>query len=285
MLATPRAVAGALADVALAVSAIALVAALTPRALGAPALAPLVRAADAWVRRAFPGVTGDALGDRPSDAIFWFLPPAHHAVEWALFHAATLPLLAFFARGPWARAVPALAARVSSADVWTNRVDEAREAAVFAAGRAKAGGWLRALDGALSAVAWATGASTIYYKLDKGKPAYLLNPCHLVNFAVMALTLLGGEAGAPLFNFVLCAMYGLIIALVAPDTRGLSRTNGEFEMFFVYHVALLVLPLVWVARRRFTLYAGPRAVLATWAFLFLLHLDVFLPVSMLTGAG
>jgi outer membrane protein assembly factor BamA len=40
----------------------------------------------------------------------------------------------------------------------------------------------------------------------------------------------------------------------------------------------------WLGDRRFTLFAGPRVVLATWAFFFLMHLDIFLPVTLWTRA-
>ena len=256
------------------------------------AFGPLIETSASFVHSAFPDVAEASGCDSvKADGVCWFLTPSRQVVEWVLFNIITLALLWRFSRDPWSVDVPALRARRAgekSSGAWTNEAEETREAAITARARAKADGWLRPLDHLLSALSWVTIASTCYYKLSKGKGAFLLQPCHLINFFVCALTLLGAEAGSSLFNFVLCTFYGLIIALAAPDTTSLKPESGglpgELEMFYVYHVMLLIIPIVWVARRRFSLYSGVRPILTTWAISFLLHLNVFLPVALYTGA-
>jgi hypothetical protein len=284
----------AVSDIVAACVGIIAVPSLSRYALALPALQPSIDAAASFVHGAFPDVAAASGCDSvKADGVCWFLTPSRQVVEWVLFNVVTLALLWRFSRDAWSVDVPALRARrggeKASSASWMNEAEEAREAVVTERARAKADGWLRPLDGVLSVLAWVTIASTCFYKLSKGKGAFLLQPCHLINFFVCALTLLDADVGAPLFNFVLCTFYGLIIALAAPDTTSLKPESGglpgELEMFYVYHVMLLVIPFVWVARRRFSLYSGVRPILTTWAISFLLHLNVFLPVALYTGAS
>jgi hypothetical protein len=161
---------------------------------------------------------------------------------------------------------------------------------VYAAGRRKGGALLQWAYSLLCVIAWITGPATVWYKMQNGRTAYLLQPCHLQNFIIMYLTLDGASPFASgLFHFYLCTSYGTLLALATPDLRGLAYPF-EMEAFFLQHYVLLALPLVWVARRRYPLYAGVwsgglqgfYSILLTWASFFLLHLDVFWPASLST---
>jgi hypothetical protein len=98
----------------------------------------------------------------------------------------------------------------------------------------------------------------------------------------MICALLPAAEGAQLFSFILCTMYGALLALATPDTRGLDYFL-EKEFFYVQHVLLAVLPLVWVARRRFPLLVASDTVTLSWAVFLLIHFVVFLPASLLSG--
>ena len=183
-------------------------------------------------------------------------------------------------------------------------------AARFARARARAHHWaLVAADGAATATVWLTAALTVYFKLRTdcmGRPrlAYLVQPCHLSNFILCALSLLPRSPRAAwLFEFYLVTAFGALCALATPDTRGLDLWpfgaegllagaawpgyTWEKVSFFVQHGLLVALPALWIARRRFDLAPPPSARAASavlmWALLSVAHWDVFAPLSYLTG--
>lgn len=217
----------------------------------------------------------------------WYLSPQQHILEMLGFHAILLPLVWWLSQQPWIVQVPALPKRTDSSAVWKNAQNESVEL-VYAPSRRKSGGWLKLADGLLTILAWITGPATVWYKAQNGRNAYLLQPCHIQNFVIMYLTLdRSSSFAAALFHFYLCTAYGTLLAIATPDLRGLGLPL-EIEAFWVQHFMLILLPLVWVARRRYPLYAGAvaggargvYAVLLTWASFFLLHLDVFWPAKI-----
>ena len=76
--------------------------------------------------------------------------------------------------------------------------------------------------------------------------------------------------------------YGTVLALVSPDLDGQDQV-GEVAVFWIEHVVLLALPIVWLARRRFPLFAGAAPWVACWLVFWLMHIDLFGPISVLTG--
>jgi hypothetical protein len=168
---------------------------------------------------------------------------------------------------------------------------------------------LRVLDWVCTAGVWATGVMTVYFKLQgdcAGRPklAYIVQPCHLSNFILCALTFMRATPRAAwLFEFYLVTAFGALCALATPDTRGLDLLpfgceglldaraweghTWEKVSFFVQHVLLVVLPALWIARRRFALAPPPTvdgySCLTMWALLSVVHWDVFAPLSYLTG--
>lgn len=70
-----------------------------------------------------------------------------------------------------------------------------------------------------------------------------------------------------------------MLALVTPDLRGLHMVGEQFN-FFSQHVMLFLLPAVWIAKRRYTMYKGVRLTTLMWAVALLGHFDLLLPVSM-----
>jgi uncharacterized membrane protein YwaF len=143
----------------------------------------------------------------------------------------------------------------------------------------------------------------VHFKLYNdclGRPrlAYLLQPCHLSNFILLLLSCQRASAHAAwLFEFYLVSAYGALLALATPDLRGLDLFpfgwpgwegyTWEKVSFFVQHALLLLLPAVWIARRRFDLVKPPSAdwqgCLTMWAVFSAMHWDLFAPVSYATG--
>ena len=56
----------------------------------------------------------------------------------------------------------------------------------------------------------------------------------------------------PAFSY-LSTWYGALLALASPDLRG-QTLFLEIHNFFLQHAVLLVLPMLWIAQRRFHLY-------------------------------
>ena len=207
-------------------------------------------------------------------------------------------------RAPLRPDVPCLPRVLDSSAVWSNKDPEKHtKDAVYASGRARVGGVLRVLDWVCTAGVWATGVMTVYFKLQgdcAGRPklAYIVQPCHLSNFLLCVLSLLHTTpASSALFELYLNFSYGALLALATPDTRGLDNLplfpggdttyTWEKVSFFAQHALLVLLPMVWILRRRFSLTAPPsvdaRALLLAWALQCILHWGFFLPLSLATG--
>jgi hypothetical protein len=239
-------------------------------------------ALDELVSRAFPLVRPGS--ERPSDRstnAFWLVPPAQTAADfflWTLFFAYLLWALP----RPRARLWP-----LPRSALWLEAVPASAPAPMpwSAAGAAQAA--LFAADMALRAAAWCTAASTLWIKLSTGRGLFLLQPCHLSNALLCALTVVdargrwGGVAARALWVDVL-AKYGTMAALIWPDI-GPSPVYGERTSFFVQHWVLTLLPAVWLLRRRFAFFAGPRALAYGWAAVGALHVGFLLPAGALTG--
>lgn len=62
------------------------------------------------------------------------------------------------------------------------------------------------------------------------------------------------------------------------ENRGFENIN-----FWLEHVVLFTLPIVWMARRRFHIYGGAANVVVSWAIFFIVHGAVLTPWSILSG--
>lgn len=146
---------------------------------------------------------------------------------------------------------------------------------------------LKALDTVLRVVCLACCALTVWYKIVTDRKVYLLQPCHLSNFLLGLLCLYSPRRhhwARLLFYANLTTSYGTLIACLAPDTKSL-RQPFEKEFFFTQHYMLLVLPCVWLIRRRAALYAGLKLDTYLWAVFALMHWLIFLPASLLRSGG
>ena len=208
---------------------------------------------------------------RATDA-HWLVPPAHTVADWAAWSLLFFAVLAL---------LPSRACGGRRA-LWRVAVPAAPQAASGAAAAA---------DAALRAGVWATAASTLWLKLSTGRGLFLLQPCHLSNALLCALTLApgggggggGGDSLAARAAWVdALAKYGTAAALLWPDI-GPDPAPGEVTSFFLQHALLCALPALWIARRRYPLYAGARALAYAWAVVGAIHFAALLPASVLAG--
>ena len=247
----------------------------------------------------------------------WFLSPKQQIVETTILFFFLSPLFYFLtkASSPWRVVVPALPTKPSGSYSVDAIFEKSRKKGLF-------GGLLFLLDHSMRILSWIFLIATIHYKIqvnersEDGSPdgrtriAYLLQPCHLLNLFLCVLSVdsiaLNSSWAAPLFHFYLCTMYGAILAVATPDTAGLvsgpnlkcegmHRAEGtpcslstwrpfEVESFWAQHITLLALPMVWIARRRFPIYSSELYItLWTWCLFFLIHITVFVPVSLVSG--
>ena len=221
------------------------------------------------------------------------LPPLQHLLELVVFNALFLPFIWWLLQRPLVVDVPALPSGHA-----------ASKGTAALASRARAHHWaLAALDTVCTSIVWVTGLLTVYFKLREdcmGRPrlAYLLQPCHLSNFALCVMTFMRATPTTTwLFEFYLVTVFGALCALATPDMRGLDLFpfgwpgwegyTGEKVSFVVQHVLLLVVPAIWIARRRFALAKPPtadwRGCATMWAVFSAIHWDVFAPIGYLTG--
>jgi hypothetical protein len=197
--------------------------------------------------------------------MYWFVSPATTGLEFAAVLVALALLIRALTRGSraalWKVAIPA------RSPTWTPRADTG----------------LAIADYGLRLVCVICAVLTVYYKIETNRIAYLLQPCHLSNFLLAALCFVDPAKSAVaqgLFFFNLNTSFGTLIALLAPDTINL-RLPGEHAFFFSQHYMLLLLPLVWLLRRRYALYRGWRLTLLMWAYFAVMHWAAFLPTSIL----
>lgn len=228
-------------------------------------LAAAVEAAVPHIPRDLTGAV-DASGSVVTSIIpCWYLSPLQHVWEFVAENLILVPLL------------------LRSSRAWT-----VTESATGPSPR------LRALDTAIHASGWVTLvvlAVTLLYKHLTERLVYVLQPCHVMTGVLAWLCFAQPAAGAGacgrtpsahlpsiLFNVVcLHWVFGCWLAILAPDTSTLLLPL-EPEFFHVQHWLLVGVPVLLVARRRYHLYS-PR-VLYSWAFMFLFHLDVLVPWSL-----
>lgn len=97
-----------------------------------------------------------------------------------------------------------------------------------------------------------TMIATLIYKSMKGHIIYLLQPCHIQNAILVYLAFNRGQTASKLFHLYSTTLYGAWLALLTPDLRGLDL-YGEVTYFFTQHIALVLVPMYFVAVSRFVL--------------------------------
>lgn len=117
---------------------------------------------------------------------FWYTTPHQHVVEFVLVNLCLLPFIYYMSTREWVVVVPARVSNASSADVWTNKVQDSSLTQKLATAKATPT-WLTVLDYALRAQCLFNAVATIGYKAATSRWVYLFQPCHLSNYALIYL--------------------------------------------------------------------------------------------------
>ena len=213
----------------------------------------------------------------------WYLSPLQQVIESLALLLFLIPFTYALYTKNWKLDIPALPPRTNFAYgqyTLNNLVDYTIYPALYYGGPL-----LQVAEILLTLAAWILLPLTIYCKIlgEMNRIAYLLQPCHLQNGLLCLLSLSNRSSWSRIiYYFYLCTLYGPILALVTPDTKGLDMF-GEVTAFYIQHYMLVLLPLIWLVRRRYPLYTGFRLTLWTWAAFFIVHLTIFLPASFISG--
>lgn len=217
---------------------------------------------------------------------YWFVSPGVSALDLVITSAFTILLsgaLIMCARSPlWQVSIPAALDEFSSS---SGKVGSS--AVALASRRSVRSVVLAAADYILRFLCVGCACLTVYYKGASGRFIYLLQPCHLSNFTLVALLLLPrhSELASRLFYFSNHCAFGTAMALLTPDLKALIMP-GEVAYFFLQHWTLVLLPLVWMLRRRYPLYrATLRLTTLMWSLFSVLHWFVLFPFSIACNAN
>lgn len=205
-----------------------------------------------------------APADAESVITYWHTAPQEFVREWLLTHAALLPLAWLLSGAVWRIAVAGRPPRVSSADVWSGKVTDPKRVGAASPTASRRGRPRTLLDRVLDAVEGVCIAllpvvllALVYHKGTTGRIAYFFQPCHLQSITLLLLATVArgpSGAGAKLFQLYLATIYGPVLAMVAPDLR---EQHGfmEIPLFWAEHVVLVLLPVLWILRRKYDTFA------------------------------
>lgn len=283
-----------------------------------PAADAFFEAGGQWLRSLNPSIPDVYVDTGSSYPAAWFVPPAQHFRDIFIATICFVPMLIIgfiYSKDRrstgWVDVIPAKAQRVSHAAVWANKhkenivhgadgVDSSASDGAVSGGSSGGGNKrdteeactgaaakavLAALDYILRAVTTICFCAIIYYKTAVPKRwAFLLMPCHIQNAFLVYLSFAPrrGRVSAFLWAVSLYTYFGTFLALLLPDTRN-QEMPLELINFWTQHVALLLLPLVWILRRRYALPGGLAPFLVSWAFFVLQESHLHLAASVATG--
>lgn len=239
-----------------------------------------------WLRDLFSHIPSDSSAALQSSLIgSWYLHPDRHVWEFVFLNLLCIGVVYYLGRRPWDVVVPAAATSRRSATT---------------------------LDWLTFATCLTLLIATITYKILTERLIYMLQPCHMWLMTLLYLSVTHGVKSSPkggssaldipsiVFNVYIHNTYGAWLALATPgapvsmlisfvcllfdhaDTRDLKLPFEVFSFFFE-HALLVGLPLVYLVTRRFNVYK-PR-VFFVWAAMFLYHVDILLPVSLIAGSN
>eukprot|EP00041_Stephanoeca_diplocostata_P012415 m.207898 g.207898 ORF g.207898 m.207898 type:complete len:332 (+) comp18948_c0_seq3:145-1140(+) len=125
-----------------------------------------------------------------------------------------------------------------------------------------------------------TALGILYFKVTRRRHFYLLQPCNTWIFILTYLTVARTQTATRLFNFYLHTMWGSWIGMLVCDLRD-YHSRVEIGFFFCNHIVLVTMPIVYLARQTFPLYA-PDAY-SCYVVFAIQHWWIFLPVSIISG--
>lgn len=128
-------------------------------------------------------------------------------------------------------------------------------------------------------------ATVVSHKRAKNALLFLFQPCHITLFLLILLMLLPVTwIGTHIaFNVILCNVWGTTLALFFPDLRDYNLFF-EVEMYWIEHVALLLVP-IWLAyKKRFNTWPATSHILGLAVLCKCLYHSLLLEcISLWTG--
>ena len=123
------------------------------------------------------------------------------------------------------------------------------------------------------------------HKARKEMLIFLLQPCHMNAFALLALFLMDIKNYAThfAFNVILHLNWGAVLALVTPDLRDYEQFL-EVEFFWIEHALLLIIPFYCIMSKRFAVFESTLTLAcASFFLLAVYHSFVLSAASLWTG--
>lgn len=285
----------------------------------ANAIDAFFQAGGAWLKSLNPNIPDVYVDNGSSYTAAWFVDPVTHFRDVFIASAFFIPMLAYAimsgsrsttgGAASWVEVIPAKPEPVSHAAIWSNKHKEnithgpsstgSREGAavpdspvstsrrdreeVCTSSAVRTA--LLVLDYILRALTTICFCAIIYYKtVIPNRWGYLLMPCHIQNAILVYLSFAprASRTSAALWTISLYTYFGTFLALALPDTR---NQDMPFELinFWTEHVVLLLLPCVWLIRRRYALPGGLRPFIIAWASFALQESHLHLAASLATG--
>lgn len=106
------------------------------------------------------------------------------------------------------------------------------------------------MDRSFSVVHFALYAQLVYYKVTMSSMINLIQPCHIICLLQGIALYSQKETGVLISIFVLPSLTGCFLAMLFPDTSGLSQPL-EMEAYWMQHVVILLMPLYLLYRKDF----------------------------------
>lgn len=163
----------------------------------------------------------------------WYLSPKQHIVEFIIYN------IVFFT------------ALYKLVNAFPNWIMQAQLASIPFNKRGKLAKFVELVA---SIVILASIVSMIIYKYQRDSLIFLLQPCHIFNFLLVALCLWPEESPVrhALFHVHLYCCWGAVLALAFPDFRDYGMPF-EVTFFYIQHIFLVVLPIVWLITGKFAI--------------------------------
>lgn len=129
----------------------------------------------------------------------------------------------------------------------------------------------RMFDKLLATVHFAMYLQLIYYKWNFSSLISLVQPCHVILLLEGIALASNGPLGMMISALILPALSGTFLALLFPDTTGLSQPFEE-QMYWIQHYMIITIPIYLLQRRNglaCNLSGAVTIGMGVWALLFL----------------
>ncbi len=141
----------------------------------------------------------------------------------------------------------------------------------------------------ISVTGWLLSVSFVWIFLCKcwnGRVLFMLMPCHVLTSLLFLLLASNpqSERAAAIYNVYLSYSFMPVLAVAFPDLRD-YQLPFERVCFFVQHAAMIALPILFAAQRRFPVYASRTWAVRAYALGALAFFGFLVPLSAATGTN